>query len=150
MNCHYLFYHISISVAILSSKFPRFHAKKKSCSARPALLNQNDSSDQSSWRRCSSSERGLKYFGAISNAVKAPAFPSFAKRPTARAYATKTLEVNSGLLSNFKENSIKKSYQQTPRDIFRCFSTVLAFAHDKLCSYLQECLISHSRVAFCH
>ena len=56
---------------------------------------------------CSASESGQRYFGATSNAVIAPVLPSLCMRYTARAYASRTLEVNSGLESSFNENSMR-------------------------------------------
>ena len=49
---------------------------------------------------------GDKNAGGISKTVKAPFSPFCAKRCAALAYATKTLDVNSGLESSFKENSM--------------------------------------------
>ena len=50
----------------------------------------------------SSPDFALKYAGAISNTVLHPLCPSLESLYAALAYATKTLDVNSGLESNFK------------------------------------------------
>ena len=49
----------------------------------------------------SSPDFALKYAGAISNTVLHPLCPSLESLYAALAYATKTLDVNSGLESNF-------------------------------------------------
>ena len=57
------------------------------------------------YRRCflsSAPSSALKYAGATSNTVLHPFCPSWFMRYAALAYATKTLDVNSGLESNFK------------------------------------------------
>ena len=54
----------------------------------------------------SSDDFGDKYPNGISNTVRAPTWPSLAILPIALAYATKTLAVNSGLLSRLRLNSI--------------------------------------------
>ncbi len=48
----------------------------------------------------------LKYAGAISNMVQPPLFPSLARRQAARAHATSTLAVNSGLEPRVRRYSI--------------------------------------------
>ena len=50
----------------------------------------------------SSPDFALKYAGAISNTVLHPLCPSLESLYAALAYATKTLDVNSGLESHFK------------------------------------------------
>ena len=60
----------------------------------------------SSFFLISSGVRGDRSAGAISNSVLQPKNPRTFIRPIARAQATSTEAVNSGLESSFRENSI--------------------------------------------
>ena len=57
--------------------------------------------------RSSSAVLELRYAGAMSNTVLHPLCPSDARRKAALAYATITLEVNSGLESSCRRYSIR-------------------------------------------